>query len=236
MTNADVFIQHYKELEEVVRYVYNLSVVDFISMPFSKSKESRQFRDEIMYCKEVRNLLQHKKKICDNYAIQPSDEMINFISALIEKIKGKQKCCDILIPFSQLYCRTISDFVKPAMIKMRQKSFSHIPIIHEKKVIGVFNASSMFSYVADEEIVEVDDKLKFSDIEKYLDFNTNDLEVFRFERMDIYVDDLQQRFKEEFEKGKRIGMLFITQNGKNGEGILGIITPWDILANNKIMN
>ena len=28
--------------------------------------------------------------------------------------------------------------------------------------------------------------------------------------------------------GKRLGVLFVTQNGKEGEGILGMITAWDL--------
>jgi len=28
--------------------------------------------------------------------------------------------------------------------------------------------------------------------------------------------------------GRRLGVLFVTQNGKVGEGILGMITAWDL--------
>ena len=38
-------------------------------------------------------------------------------------------------------------------------------------------------------------------------------------------------FEKALKKMERIGMIFLTENGKSTERLLGIMTPWDILAN-----
>lgn len=63
MTNAEIFIEKYKQLEEVVRSTYNLRNSDSISFYLSNQNIYQRYRDEIRYCQEVRNLLSHKKRL-----------------------------------------------------------------------------------------------------------------------------------------------------------------------------
>ena len=56
------------------------------------------------------------------------------------------------------------------------------------------------------------------------------MEEFIFVKASLYVDDLEKKFEEATDKGKRIGMAFITVSGKPDSPLVGIITPWDILG------
>jgi hypothetical protein len=56
-------------------------------------------------------------------------------------------------------------------------------------------------------------------------------ETFRFLPWDAKVFDAKDLFEKALKKMERIGMIFLTQNGKPTEKLLGILTPWDILAN-----
>ena len=168
MTNADIYISKYKELEAVVRSVYNLSENDSISHYLKNKTEFRKYRDEISYCQEIRNILQHKTTFGNAYAVEPSNSMIEFIDSLITRIKIRPKCADHSIMLKDIYWCSYSDYVKTAMVNMRKFVFTHIPILEDDRVVGVFDENSIFNYLSDNEIVEVDNQLTFMDIKPYL--------------------------------------------------------------------
>ena len=179
-SNAEIYIEKYKELEEVVRAAYNLSSEDSISYYLTKQDKYKNDKDEIAYCQQIRNLIQHKKKISNVYPIEPTNETIKYISLLIDRVKNKKKCCDICVKYNEIYQQTLDGKVKNAMSVMRDKTFTCVPIIEGKKVIGVFDENALFEYIAAEEIVEIDENLTFRDIESYLSIDKREMEEFLF--------------------------------------------------------
>ena len=234
MTNAEIFIDKYKQLEEVVRITYKLKDSDSISYYLSSKSEYKRFQDEIKYCQDVRNLLNHKKKIKDTFAVEPNQQMIDFIDNLIEKIKKRLKCSDIWIPYTTVYWQPMSVNVKDAMLTMKKNMFTHTPILEGKRVIGVFDENSIFTYLTTEEIIEVDDVLTFEDIKDHISLFDREMETFVFVKATTYVEELEKKIQEEFQKNKRVGMAFVTDNGRKDGVLQGIITPWDIIAHQGI--
>ena len=88
----------------------------------------------------------------------------------------------------------------------------------------------MFNYVAENEIVDVDDKLTFNDIMQYLSVKDREMEEFLFVKATMYVEDLEKEIQKYFYKNKRVGIAFLTINGRENEPIQGMITPWDIIS------
>jgi hypothetical protein len=231
MNNADIYIEKYKQLETVVRRVYNLKDTDSISRSLSDKNEFRRFKDDIVYCQDVRNFLQHRIKVNNSFSVEPSEQMIHFIEMLIERINKRPHCMDIAIKFANVCWKSYSDGVKGAMTEMRAKLFTHLPIMEDNRVVGVFDENSIFNYIADNEIVGIDASLKFSDIKKYLSLENRDMEVFTFSKSTLYVDELCLEFEKKFKKGQRLGVAFLTASGKASEPLLAMLTPWDMLGN-----
>lgn len=235
MTNADIYIQKFKELEAIVKETFGLNDWDSITNFLSKRTEYRPFREEIKYCQEVRNLLQHKQKIGNEYPIQPSDEMITFLENTINSLKNRKKCSEIMIPFVKVFCKKPSDSVKETLAKMREIPSGHVPIIDDsKKVIGVFTANSFLNIMADRAGEPFDISFSFKNAEEYIDFNSHDSEVYRFIRCSLYVDELKDIFEHTYSGGKRLSMVFVTTNGKSDGKLLGTISPWDVLGEESI--
>ena len=116
------------------------------------------------------------------------------------------------------------------MAVMREKSYTHIPILNDKKeVIGVFDENSVFMYIADEGIVAIDENLTFSQIEKYLSLEGREMESFIFVKPNSYVDELEDKIEDAFNKGQRIELAFVTANGSKNEKLQGIISPLDLI-------
>lgn len=233
MPNAEIFIEKYKQLEEVVRSTYNLKNSDSISAYLSSQNIYQRYRDEIRYCQEVRNLLSHKKKISNNFAVEPSQQMIDFIDNLIKKIKKRTKCYEIQISESHVCWKSINDSVKDTIKEMSKKLYTHIPILENGVVIGVFDENSIFNYLSKQEIIMIEDKTIFNDIKDYIGLSDREMEEFIFFSPNSYLEELENEFEKAYRRGKRIGIAFITQNGSPYEKLQGIITPWDMIAYSK---
>ena len=120
------------------------------------------------------------------------------------------------------------------MHKMNECTFTHIPILNnDGVVIGVFDENSIFNYLANEEIVEINNEVLFKDIEKYISLYNREMEEFIFIDPNKYVEELEHEIEKRFKEQRRIGMAFVTLNGKSDGNMQGIITPWDIIAFNK---
>lgn len=230
MNNAEIYIEKYKELENAVRNAYGLSDGDSISFYLRNQDKFRKYRDEIKYCQDVRNFLQHELKIDNEFTVLPGNNMIQFIDMLIDKVKNKPNCSNIAIKMNKVYWQPEDGLVKQTMIKMREQLFTHIPILKNGRVIGVFDENSVFNYLAHEEIAGVDENLRFSDISEYLSLESREMEQFMFASMNTSVEKIEDRIENAYRQHRRIGVVFITDNGKPDGKLQGIITPWDIIG------
>lgn len=228
--NAEIYIEKYKELENAVRNAYGLSDGDSIAYYLRNQDRFKKFRDEIKYCQDVRNFLQHELKIDNEFTVLPGNNMIQFIDMLIAKVKNKLCCGDIAIKMNKVYWQSETGQVKKTMIKMREQLYTHIPILKDGRVVGVFDENSVFNYLAHEEIAGVDENLRFSDISEYLLLEGREMEQFMFASMNTYLEKIEERIENAYKQHKRIGVVFLTDNGKADGKLQGIITPWDIIG------
>ena len=230
MPRTEIFLDKYRELESLIRSQNNLKETESILNFIKNSPKVRFWKEQMEYCAEVRNLLFHRPRLSESYAVVPSEEMIITLETLVKDLQNRKRCRDIAILKSGVYSQGLEDLVKPAISTMRSKKFTHIPILEAGKVVGVFSENSLFNYVADQEFCLISEEMKFTELENYLSLQGRDVETFTFFPFDNYVSDLSIEFEENFNRSKRLGMVFLTTNGKLKESLLGILTPWDILA------
>lgn len=83
------FLDLYKTLEESIREQHpelprNGSPV---AWAIQNSKRLRKMRDELDYCRKIRNLLSHNARVDGEYAVIPSGAMIESLKNALDKIK-----------------------------------------------------------------------------------------------------------------------------------------------------
>ena len=231
LTNADEYIQKFKELESAVKEAFGLNDWDSVTNFLSKREEYRPFREEIKYCQEVRNLLQHKRKIEGEYPVQPTKEMIAFLEKTIDSVKNRKKCSEIMVPAERIFSKKITDTVHETVIGMRETSLGHIPVLYENgAVAGVFSSFSFFNLMADQRGAALPKMLTFEQAKEYIAFDYHKTEVYKFVGGSLYVDELKEFFESTYSGGKRLSMVFVTSNGKADGKLIGIISPWDVLG------
>ena len=228
MSNTDLFLDLYKQLEQLAIKKYNYPEDGKAVFKLSARPEFASFRSELDYCREVRGILQHKPRIGKSYAVEPSDEMIALLKATLDKVMNPPRAKDIHIPISKILYKTMDDLVLPTMLVMQENVFTHVPILQDGVVVGVFSENTLFSFLADDRIVEIADNMKFSDLADYLPPEKHRAESFRFVRESKLVAEISGMFEDALSKQDRIGLVFTTKSGDPKEPLLGIITAWDV--------
>lgn len=227
-SKTELFLDKYKKLEAIVSAQYNLSNSESAVSYLERRAEYRGIKRELAYCREVRNLLTHNPKVGKRYAVEPSDEMIALLDQTIERVGNPQKAKHICIPIGKVSCRTMDDYVRPAMVDMNEHVYTHIPIMKDGVVVGVFSENTLLSYLIDDEIVSIDNDVKFSHIAKYLPLDQHRAESFRFVSQETLVSEIEDIFADAVKKADRIGLIFVTNSGRKMEKLLGIISAWDV--------
>ena len=231
MSNSiDQYIEEYKKLEEAVRRVHGVDNHDSIVTVLKK-----RFPNDatvIQSCAELRNFYSHNAKLNKRFIADVSDEAIQYVERLTKSVNNRQKCGERCIKFKDIFWKSLDDNVRDTMTIMQKKLYTHVPILENGKVIGVFDENSLFSYLAAQEdgICIFDDKLSFSDLKDHIDLNNREMEEFCFFPINRFTDQAAEEFNNAQKRGKRIGLMLLTASGKSTDDLQGIITPWDIIG------
>ena len=181
--------------------------------------------DFIDFCRDCRNITTHD--IYGNEYLNFPEEMIENFQAIVEEVKH---------PFTiynkatiNVFTANLNDNVKKIMREMINKSYTHVPIYHNNKLVGIFSENTLFNYLYENEIVEISDETLFCDIKDYIDIN-NYKEIIKFVARDELYDKVVNSFIEEFKNKNKLSCVLVTNSGKPTEKILGILTAWDIVG------
>ncbi|EKD85810.1 MAG: CBS protein [uncultured bacterium] len=212
----------------VGRFVNHSSLLREMSL---KNKLVYDFLTDLRMFAEVRNMLIHNpyKKNADPlfyphaYVTQKYEEIINLIL-------HPPKALSIAIPGSKIYTATPETLIQKIMRTMVEKNYTHVPIIEDGKMTGIFSENILLSYLVtnQEGIILKDATVKdffdFIHLEKHMN------EYFEFVSRNAFLTEVDSIFSIGVKNGKRVAVVYITEHGKSTEKILGMITPWDLTA------
>ena len=228
MNRTETFIELYKALEELAVSRYGYPADGRAVYQLERRPEFRKVREELDYCREVRNLLQHRKRLGDAYPVEPSGAMLDLLRSVIAQVEAPPRAKDIQVPLQDVLCRSMEDPVRPAMLEMERRGFSHVPILRGGAVEGVFSATTVFTCLLDGSITGIGEDLCFSHLRDWLPPEKHRSESFRFIREDKLVEEISVMIEKAQARHDRIGLLFTTANGRSDEPIRGILTAWDV--------
>jgi len=226
------FLDKYKTLEELVSRKFKLASSASPIAYLEKRKEFASYEVRLAYCREIRNFLQHEPKVDGDFAVTPSKQMINVLEELIELVKNPPRCYDVAIKLENIYYRSLEDNVLKSIKEMSHGKYSHIPILKDGVVVGVFSKSSLFNYVVKNNKF-IDDTLCFKDIKEYICLKCDGSEHYRFCKYDEKVEDVKKLFEDNYKNDNRISIVFLTKNGNKSEKLEGMVTLYDILKEQK---
>ena len=158
------------------------------------------------------------------------DQIKEFYNLLNNPPKALQS--NIPVKEQQIYSAKLEDSVCKIIRTMVEKTYTHIPIYSESKLVGIFTESTFMDIVKANGEILMDKNTTFKDIINEIGVDDRSTESLSFVNREIDLFRVEDMFEKYFKNGKKLSAVFITNTGGKDEKILGIITPWDILGNN----
>jgi len=239
---ADKFLNLFKILEEVIRDECQkkgidarneVSIGQLINKLSEKNNIIKRHKNELDIIRDIRNILTHKSGKVYKNLITPSPEVTDNLENIIREIKNPPQIYNspICIKKDKMYCRNLYDNIYETIKEMTNKLYTHVPIIENGKLIGVFSENTILDIVNSDGKVIIDETMKFEEIKEFIKIENHSMERFEFIAKDKNIYEVEEMFEKYFKQNKRIGCIYITDKGKKDEKIIGMLTAWDVLGN-----
>ena len=234
MTAKKRFLDLFSDLEHFLSLEFNsdqyISFSDLLhksSNPVIKIKNNQKI---LRSTSQLRNLLVHNSHL--DMAL-PSESYVDMFEDLVKEIKSPKLVSKIMVPFKKMFYCSKNDSLIKAVDIMTKNKISNVPIIENRKLVGVFSESSLFILREVENhhlVLDLSDETFDKHLDKLQTDNHPSLEFqFVSRKMNVY-DALKQFTNIGFDSQKRTELLFVTDRGKPHEEILGIISAFDLLS------
>ena len=227
--SISIFRDLCNKFEDLVRIKYKVKDEEGAFYILSNQKEYKKFEKDINLIRKIRNLLSHGEcKIEGKVAIEINENIIEKLKEIISLLENPPLVTSRYI--SEMFVVDLEEKLEKLIKTMNEKKISHVPVLDkDKKLVGVFSENTIFSKLSEDEIIEIGKEYKVKDYEKYIKLENHSSEYFDFIKRNEELTSAQNLFNKSIKKDKKLVMLFVTENGKKTEKILGILTPWDLL-------
>ena len=227
--SISIFRELCNKFEDLVRIKYKVKDEEGAFYILSNQKEYKKFEKDINLIRKIRNLLSHGEcKVEGKTAIEINENIIEKLKEIISLLENPPLVASRYI--TEMFVVDLEEKLENLIKAMNEKKISHVPVLDkDKKLVGVFSENTIFSKLSEDEIIEIGKEYKVKDYEKYIKLENHSSEYFDFIKRHEELASAQNLFNKSIKKDKKLVMLFVTENGKKTEKILGIITPWDLL-------
>lgn len=203
---TEKFLEKYKEFETIRDN-------DFKRFNYYNKKEPDLFE----LFRNIRNNLAHNS-VDGEYPYIVSEDVLKSITNLVDSMQ--EKLIERAIHFNHLYYATYKSKIIDVINEMNKNDFQYIPVIEDGKIRSVFSSNVLLNYICEHKTI--DEKLTMSDLRDYFG-----KEVFKFYPKSTFTYEVIDLFHRRF-NNKRLVVIFITENGRNDESILGMITSYEV--------
>ncbi|MDY4849555.1 MAG: CBS domain-containing protein [Bacilli bacterium] len=238
--NNDIFLSLYNELDSILRNRYQND--DYFSsaiMRFIRELNKTGQRKYIDIAKRLdmirvlRNDLIHEYDMNAMQLVNVSDETNNFLKQIIYNLNNPKRAIDICTKkesIKYISTKSLKAKVINVISLMREKGFSQLPIIDDNDVlVGVFSPNVLFDYFKNHQTDIAN--LLLEELIDYLPINKHFSETYIFVRKDMDVYDLYNLLQKSLLNNEKLSMIFVSENGRIDEPILGLLVPKDIIKN-----
>lgn len=228
-------IQVYNEMDAFMRQEYGQDKYAdhafLIRELATKNRVIARHQQEMMAIAQLRNSLVHSPFAHLKGPIaQPNPEVIERYIGIRDAILHPRDALSIAIPVQKIYTATPESNLILVLRTMNEHVYTHVPIMDEDKLVGIFSENTLLSYLADREEAIITKDMTIGDFSVHTPLYAHSSEMFAFVARKARLGQIFEIFNIAIHKHQRIGMVFITETGKETEKPLGIITAWDLAS------
>ncbi len=233
MTKEKEFLELFNKLEHFLRIEYNqdrFSYSGFMSTIYRIKKSNKNTLisnkynfDILKQASQIRNIIAHNNDI-----LIPSDNFINIFAKLVDKICNPLRVENIMVPISKLKSVNLDNSVGDVIELLKRHGYNTIPVIHDNKLRGIFTEKSIYDYLSINDNKYINKSMKIHDIIDAIDLNFDPRKYFAFVSRKASVEKAYEHFIKDLKQRREMLLLLVTENGKQTEKLLGIVTLRDI--------
>ena len=236
MNNNDIFLNLYNTLDDVLKEKYNVKddTRSYVARRINELRKSPLLKDQqrgekLDIIRNLRNSLVHIEKFDneDNFIINES--LIKTLQDEIADINKPKLAINICTSINDVLSASLNDKLFNVTNLMNKYGFTHIPILQDGYLYGVFSQNTIFTYFSKHQSIMANENDTIGKFKDLLPISNHITEQFGFVSRYTKVEELIPIFNKK-EKNYRLVMLFVTENGHQNERILGIITSYDLLC------
>jgi len=233
LSDFEEFVGVYNAVDNHMRKVlgvdHHVDHSTLIKMMCNRDRAYNLFADELRTMAQLRNVLVHNPYMQAIHPLAtPNSDITKRYKALYDKMVNPIIALAIAVPGAKIYSAKLTDSTLAVIKTMAKNTYTHVPIIDDGKMIGVFSENTLLTFLAHEEEAIITRDLQVADFVSYIPFDRHDSEKFIFIQRSTSLHDVIERFNKALAEHVRIGAIFITEHGKPKEKLLGLITAWDI--------
>ena len=230
MVNSERFLSAFNRIHEHMRKELGehhfISFIECLNRLRKKNYVVNRHYDELYVYNDLRNVIVHKK-IDANYVIaEPHLETVIGIEAIERELTKPEK---VFPKFqSEVKSFQIDETLDVVLTEVSRKGFSQFPVYDDNNFMGLLTENGIANWLAhsvEDDIFSISET-SIGDVFAHEESRDN----YQFISKNISVYEAKEKFIYHLEKGAvKLDALLITENGKETEKLLGIITPWDII-------
>jgi predicted transcriptional regulator len=226
MLNSEKFLSIFETVEKALKKMVSpkthIPFYSLVDQATRLNKAVGRFEKTLKEYADLRNAIIHERT--DSHVIaEPNDQAVADFGNIKEVLLNPPK----VIPQFQAQVTSceITEAIAKAVSLMNKKSFSQIPITAEEKTVALLTAETVARWLASETLNELVSLLdtKIGDVLKHTE-NTNN---YLFLSRNATLFDVLAKFEYFSANGLKLDAILLSQDGRPGQAILGIITVSD---------
>ena len=223
--NSARFLDAYNRIDKHLRKVLNEEKeIPFMRMVREASESNHlvlRFRDALRDLSDLRNAIIHDST--DGHVIaEPNNQVVEEIERLLALLVDAPK----IIPMFQTKVVTLSttDPVATALEYVNRHAFSQFPVYSGRDFSALLTTNTIVHWLANCHAGGVRLDVPVEEVLSFAEDTDNCIFMSRHKTAFDVISTVRSYEK----KGRKLGAILITQDGRKDEQLLGIITMWDL--------
>ncbi|TSJ64951.1 CBS domain-containing protein [Allobacillus salarius] len=227
--NSDRYLAAFNRIEKALRtQVGSDEYQTFSFMVREASKKNavvKRYDNDLREFADLRNAIVHNSTNPAFTIAEPHDSTVEKIKMIEEEIIHPKKV------FPTFQKEVIIFQAKDSLAKIlkiiREHAITQFPVYEDGKFLGLLSESGITNWLS-KNVKEDIISLVETELHQVVS-HEEEQQNYQFVDRDMSIYDAKEIFKDNLDQGVRIDALMITENGKEDEGFLGIMTRWDFL-------
>lgn len=232
-SRSERFLKLYRVLEGMLDRRYSGRAQGSVVMEYLRDEDSEPFRHELDVCREIRNLLSHNADEQGEPLVEPSESVIRSLEEIVRHVSAPRFAAEAGTPKERIFYAQSNDIAIEVMHRMRKLGYSHVPVMEKGRIVGVFSSGSLFSYLEKNGLDALQPDARIGQLKDVLHPEQHDSEKYLFMPESATVLQVRAEFENRGTRNSRLSAVFITPTGVCEEPLLAMLTPWDVLGDNK---